>query len=283
MKKITTVSKYIGLIEQLRILYPNAGFSNNPCFSPFIFRGHSNENYKLLPGIYRKTGKEKTYLQWGSELGMLKHFIQEASVYINKPSDEYTSWMEYAQHYGVPTRLLDWTTNPLVALYFTCKNNEHDGEIWIVQSRNYDRCAFKNNEAFREFKGATRREAVEMALKEDISFDYPFIYTPFYVDARMSAQSSYFMVWGDKQETFEEMFADEKYRMKLDTPSVKTYGDKDEFLYSVKIPSSDKQSLLHELDVMGINEKTLFPGLDGIGRYIERQYRFDFNEYLQNI
>ena len=42
-------------------------------------------------------------------------------------------------------------------------------------------------------------------------------------------------------------------------------------------------TILHQLDSLGINEKTLFPGLDGIGRYIERRYRFDYNEHLNNV
>ena len=43
-----------------------------------------------------------------------------------------------------------------------------------------------------------------------------------------------------------------------------------------------KQPLLRELDMVGINEKTLFPGLDGIGRYMERKFRFDYNEAVEN-
>lgn len=49
-------------------------------------------------------------------------------------------------------------------------------------------------------------------------------------------------------------------------------------LFKFDIFADRKQFLMRELDTVGINEKTLFPGLDGIGSYIERKFRFDYNE-----
>ena len=66
--------------------------------------------------------------------------------------------------------------------------------------------------------------------------------------------------------------------------NVRSYGqhEQEALLFSFLIYADRKQPLLRELDMVGINEKTLFPGLDGIGRYVERKFRFDYNEAVEN-
>lgn len=287
-KTISKVSDYIQTIEQLRSFYPNGMLSNNPTNNHFLFRGLSNENYELIPGIYRedkKTPNNKLYLSWTSEEGLLQKFIQEASAYVDLPSNDYFHWAEYAQHFGVPTRLLDWTSNPLVALYFACKDrNDTNAVVWVLHVKNYDNIPDPQAEMM---MNKSRRELVDEALHGNAGYEYPLIYTPSYVDKRMSAQSSYFMVWGKQDIPFEKMFTDDKYWMEIPEkePGFRTYGDQQvkNMLFSIKVFADRKQPILHELDSLGINEKTLFPGLDGIGRYIERRYRFDYNEHLNNI
>ena len=86
------------------------------------------------------------------------------------------------------------------------------------------------------------------------------------------------MVWGTKKDTLENMVED-KYYMNLPDKerNIHVYGQEQEekFLFRFLIPKSNKQSIMRQLDHIGINAKTLFPGLDGIGKYIERKYRFD--------
>ena len=97
---------------------------------------------------------------------------------------------------------------------------------------------------------------------------------------------SYFLVWGKKENSLEELLHDENLFMDVpeNDTGVRTYGDaqQKDVLFKFFIHADRKQHLLHELDLVGINERTLFPGLDGIGRYIERQFRFDYNEAVSN-
>lgn len=91
----------------------------------FYYRGHSNSNYLLLPSIMRK----KNLLE--HERDMYNEIIIECPDEFIKCST-HLDYLVHMQHYGLPTRLLDITRNPLVALYFACEQNpKNSGEIII--------------------------------------------------------------------------------------------------------------------------------------------------------
>ena len=114
----------------------------------------------------------------------------------------------------------------------------------------------------------------------------PLIYTPYYFDHRMSAQASWFMVWGTEKRALEELIDDSSF-MKYEPPidGIRSFGipQEERFIYRFFIHQSEKQMIMRQLDRMGIHAKMLFPGLDGIGKRIERTYRFDYNEICRNF
>ena len=291
---ISKLSEFLNAIERLKTYYPNQIIVHNPTSLSFLYRGHASKEYELLPGLFRKQQdvfnderhiENYRYLAFGKEIDILKSFIHEASNYIQLSATDYSHWAEYAQHYSVPTRFLDWSRNPLVALYFACRDQkEKDGKVWLLHARNYDKAYPEKTAAIMDI---SRKEILDKLIRGEKCCNYPMLYTPFYVDPRMSAQSSYFMVWGATENRFEEIFSDEKYHMRL--PEIdsneRSYGqhEQEAFLFSFLIYADRKQPLLRELDMVGINEKTLFPGLDGIGKYVERKYRFDYNEAVENL
>ena len=291
---ISKLSEYLNAIERLKTYYPNQIIVHNPTSLSFLYRGLASKEYELLPGLFRKQrdtfdgeghGVENDrYLAFGKEKTILQSFIQEASIYIQLSTTDFSRWAEYAQHYGVPTRFLDWSRNPLVALYFACRDlKEKDGKVWLLHAHNYDRSYPEANEAI---MNKSRREILDKLINGEKCCNYPLLYSPSYVDQRMSAQKGYFMAWGEKKSRFEEMFSDEKYYMCLPEKdsNIRLFGqhEKEALLFSFLIHADRKQPLLRELDMVGINERTLFPGLDGIGRYVEMKYRFDYNEAVEN-
>ena len=91
----------------------------------FFFRGVNDVIYPLAPGIYRKNEKHDEYFYF-NEIGVRCPEAFRSLTNLEK--------LAYMQHYGCPTRLLDITANPLVALYFACDGEQaayQDGVVFI--------------------------------------------------------------------------------------------------------------------------------------------------------
>lgn len=114
--ELGSIRTFLGLLEEEE-------FTDSD--SVYLFRGHADKNFELLPSIYRKH-------QWFSnEDKMIREIIMRCPSEFDSMSSSFEKLVKM-QHYDLPTRLLDVTLNPLVALYFAClteENTNSDGEI----------------------------------------------------------------------------------------------------------------------------------------------------------
>lgn len=104
--------------------------------SGWIFRGVSSPAHYLIPSI----GREKVYGPYkkAQEERLFHEFKNRAIALISDYRFDDWDWLAYAQHIGVPTRLLDWSVTPLVALYFALEeNSETDRVIYAVKYSKY--------------------------------------------------------------------------------------------------------------------------------------------------
>src|SRR6185436_8134262 len=99
------------------------------------FRGHAQLHFKLVPTILRESiGQTGNYID---EVSLTRHF-KAMNPDAAPANDSDFDWLVTMQHYLTPTRLLDWTENLLVALYFAVRNpgdDQEDAAIWILNAR----------------------------------------------------------------------------------------------------------------------------------------------------
>ena len=93
------------------------------------WRGHANAAWQLAPQAFRRNPDDETSL--------LGHFVSRAPSRSHRPcpdAKDFFGWLFLAQHYGLPTRLLDWTENPLIAAYFAVREqpSDSDGCLWAL-------------------------------------------------------------------------------------------------------------------------------------------------------
>ena len=100
-----------------------------------LCRGVSNADYELIPSLFRHKLATDIDLR---ETNMMWLFTSRAKGYLSNFPESDLEWLTIAQHHGLPTRLLDWTLSPLVALFFAvCKGNEDDGAVYIYDIHDF--------------------------------------------------------------------------------------------------------------------------------------------------
>jgi len=108
--------------------------------APFWFRGHAESRYSLIPSAlrYRTATKRSQALQ------LMLEFKRIADIKLHRPPsfENELMWAQIAQHYGLPTRLLDWTENATAALYFACQKTDCDGMVFLLNPTELNRLSY---------------------------------------------------------------------------------------------------------------------------------------------
>lgn len=203
----------------------------------YLFRGQ-NCDWPLIPKIGRiKT--RKSLLE--TESDMLAEFQRLSKPFLNSPPNNELEWLSLAQHHGMATRLLDWTTNPLAAAWFAIHRPCPDefGIIWMFDPPIGDVIKAGQAASTKPFDGARSK-----------------IFQPNITTSRIQSQNGWFTL--------------HKYHSSTNRFTAfennKIYN---KYLTKIKIPGERFSQIRFQLDRLGINERSLFPDIDGTANYVE--------------
>lgn len=258
MKEIGIIKNLKEFIDIIIRVYTNWNYSKH-----LFFRGHSNEKYKLLPSVFRNQSYiEKDiyldFMQYAPENNIHFDFIRE--------SDKVLADM---QHYGIPTRLLDWTINPLVALFFSCisNNKEENGRVylfdpWGYNSKISDYSIPKNHETNIYARSLLvygwDKRVINEHVKEKFfiectnSLEKPFSYVSQFTNKRKVNQRGCFLIYGNDKTPFDEI------------------KEVSSFLDFFTIDKNFKEQILNELNMFYVNEYSIYPDYYGMKKMITR-------------
>jgi hypothetical protein len=229
--------------------------------STYAFRGVADASVDLSTSLSRL----------GGNYGEIEpHVLRAFRKYARRdsvPGDSVWNWLALAQHHGLPTRLLDWTFSPYVALHFCTQDTDlydRDGVVWCVDYVKAHRPLPQSlkDQLEAEHADVFTAELIDQVAKtlpalDELGKDQPFVLflEPPSLDERIVLQFALFSLMSSASVHLHDWL-----------------GDHADLYQRLIIPAELKWEIRDKLDQANITERVLFPGLDGLSRYLKRYY-----------
>ena len=255
--KVSTIDELIMILN---------GFPNH-----FIYRGHADASWKLASSLERVIGlsewsADKAKLFEDRSLDVFKskfHLYDHQNIIPNSK----LGWLALMQHYGVPTRLVDFTESPYVALYFALESYNHlsqaDFAIYAIDYKSLRdesiRFISKRDSEFNETEQSihTRQDFIFDSIVDRFSYEIAWITEPDQLNARIDRQAGSFLVSGNKGIAIEEILAASIYSNTT--------------LQKITVDHKLYQAAFALLRKMNITSKSLYGDLNGLAQSIRME------------
>jgi hypothetical protein len=259
------VASVSGLLEEIARWNHHNKISKRGYHSHAWFRGHSKRSYRLEPGVYRDDftaqarslpGGNLENKRLNLEREMLSEFRTAGAALLNP--NQVVPLYFIAQHYGMPTRLLDWTANPLAGLFFAVsENDDDDGDVYVMEPTQVMPKPDPNNKDEPPRYVRTMRhpyvvDAIGVSFWHEPQRVWPPLVLPVRPDSetgRIGLQSSLFTL-----------------HMHNITPKTNPT------LARIRIPAGKKPDLREELHRLNINQFSIYNDLDHLSKEIRRNW-----------
>ena len=255
----TSLSKFIEFVSEFE-----KKWSSKDGALGLWYRGQQKAYWSLIPKLYRDTDPEREM-----EDEIREEFIVRApSLTEEKPQNSW-EWYFLMQHFRAPTRLLDWTDGALLALYFAVRDNPgyYDSAVWVLDPWWMNKRVIGKWEVIPP--GATGLSKEDESryrpwlperfdTKARLTRQYPVAVYPTHITRRISTQRSCFTIHGSDREGLEKLRTEKGAR-----------------LAKIVVPSFEVRSIREQLVTCGIDEVTVFPDLEGLGRAVSVSWQSD--------
>lgn len=216
--------------------------------SSFRFRGQADNAWPLKPSIYRSNNFQRYQtVQYEKNLLLAKPQIPDPPLTHTTYDLE---WLMLCQHYGIPTRLIDWSTDILIALFFSCSDEtqiDKDGALFVCNQNDYP--------IFTVYD----KSIMEVQKLAFVSTNV--------INPRLRIQSGNFMMWGHSP-------LDENETESYDLWQYHKTQDASPFLEKICIPKNSKRNILNELEhIYSITNNNIYLK----NGYLERTYKLQFD------
>jgi FRG domain len=230
-----------------------------------VYRGDRDAAWHLLTSLDQLGGVNPPHSKADLEEHILRNFIRYSRPYFAQPPVNEWEVLVAAQHHGLPTRLLDWTYSPLVAAHFATVEGEPkaDRVVWRLDWKSVHRCFRLPELAFliQDLEGILGgdRPLTPWALFNAPPDAKPFscMLEPPSLSPRIVVQSATFTLCSDKRQSF-DLFL-EKHGL-------------GSALTRFIIPAKETARFRDQLDLVSVDERRLFPDLDGVAAEMRRYY-----------
>lgn len=272
--RIGSVRTFIGALD--KITYNSSQF--------MYFRGHSNLDYEPRPGIYR----EKNWIN--NEDNIFKDLILRCPGDFQSIESTFQALVKM-QHYSLPTRLLDITSNPLIALFFACSgNDEKAGEVLAFRVPKKD-IKYYDSDTVSVIANISRRP-IEFSLTEknkskenfkksdegkkllhEIKKEKPYFESeiePSHLESVICVKPKMDNARIIKQDGAFFLFGINKTKSECAEIPPKYIASNEE---RIIIKSSDKKKILQQLDSLGINPGSIYPEIESVATHIKNTYQ----------
>lgn len=231
--------------------------------SPYAFRGLSCVGHDVSNSLVRLASGHPDITRL--ELSLLRNFRKYAHDQTANGVDSIWHWLAVGQHHGLATRLIDWTYSPLVALHFATEHPEdygRDGVVWCVNFVEANKLlpprlkTILETEHSDTFTIDMLAEFTSLRAFDALTAD-PFVVfiEPPSLDARILNQFALFSLMPSPSADLDAWL-----------------GEHPHLCRRVLVPAELKWEIRDKIDQANINERTLFPGLDGLSRWLGRYY-----------
>lgn len=273
----TSVAETIAAVRELMAVWNPTGSAPQEVW----FRGQGRRRYKLVPGLYRAASLTYKY----NEFALMSAFRNYSTPYVTSRPESAWEWYFLAQHYRVPTRLLDWTENLLVAMYFalaeemekldqaslraaraaTPVGSVFDAEsptVWLLDAGSLNYWSTTIDGVYAPPNARIDKYQWQEFAADPASASKPIAVFAAHQNPRIRAQQGTFTLHGTLQDPLDEIATN------LDPAGAIHIG-------CIELDRTRLASLWYELGLIGVSRLSVFPELDSVAEHVKFNFQND--------